>query len=189
MSSSARAVRLHPDRSDGRGRPHHMPPTTTPRAAARRERATRSRQDSSAFGAARRPDDWYRRLGESHRKREDAGRRQAGTIQDREDTRGLACRQRWPAIIAAMRRLIRAYNDGTGRETLVLVDNHTGESGELTATVTARKSQMLVLAVDEGDLWVRPPQTEPAEGERWIGVDRSDEATAAYILQNWLTRL
>src|SRR4029434_482970 len=95
----------------------------------------------------------------------------------------------WPAIVAAMRRLIGCYNHGTGRETLVLVDNHTAESGELTATVNAGESEVLVLAVDEADLWVRPPQSDTAQGERWIGVDRSDEATAAYILQNWLTRL
>ena len=152
-------------------------------------RATRSRRALSASGAAPLPDDWYRRLGESHRKRDDASSREADTIQDREDTRERACRHRWPAIVAAMRRLIRGYNDGTGRETLVLVDNHTGEIGELTATVTAGNGQVLVLAVDEAGLWVRPPQSDPAHGERWIGVDRSDEATAAYVLQNWLTRL
>ena len=88
-----------------------------------------------------------------------------------------------------MRRLIGSYNDGVGGDSIVLVDNHGGNRDELTATVSARDGQMFVLAVDDGDLWLRASGNGQAERERRIGIERSDEATAAYVLEDWLSRL
>jgi len=59
-----------------------------------------------------------------------------------------------------------------------------------TATVTARSGRSLVMAVEDADLWVRATEDESANpSERWIGLDRTDQATAAYVLQNWLAQL
>ena len=89
-----------------------------------------------------------------------------------------------------MRRLIACYNDGTGGEPLILVDQPSADD-EPIATVTARSGRSLVMAVEDADLWVRATEDETGgnQDERWIGLDRTDEATAAYVLQNWLAQL
>ena len=110
-------------------------------------------------------------------------------MRDRHHARMLACHHRWPTIVAAMRRLIGSYKDGVGGDSIVLVDNHGGNRDELTATVSARDGQMFVLAVDDGDLWLRASGNGQAERERRIGIERSDAATAAYVLEDWLSRL
>lgn len=136
--------------------------------------------------------DWYRRLGASHSRRDEAVQLSARAIQARDDARHLACHGRWPAIVDAMRTLIGCYNDGAGGETLIIVDGPTTAQGEeLTLTVTARGGRALVMAVDGGDLWVRASQDENGrmQGERWIGLNRTDEATAGYVLQKWLAQL
>ena len=90
-----------------------------------------------------------------------------------------------------MRTLIDCYNDGAGGEVLILVDDPSGHGDEPTATVTARSGRSLVMAVEGADLWVRARQDENSrtEDERRIGLNRTDEATAGYVLQNWLAQL
>jgi len=55
-------------------------------------------------------------------------------------------------------------------------------------TVTLHGGRTLVMAVDGADLWVRASEDENGrmQGERWIGLNRTDEATAGYVLRNWL---
>jgi len=134
--------------------------------------------------------DWFRRLGASHRRRDEAARLVTLAGQERDQARQLACHRRWPGIVDAMRRLIACYNDGTGGEPLILVDQPTADD-EPIATVTARSGRSLVMAVEDADLWVRATEDETGgnQDERWIGLDRTDEATAAYVLQNWLAQL
>jgi hypothetical protein len=129
-------------------------------------------------------------LGASHRRRDEAVRLSAHAIQERDQAQQLACDRRWPAIVVAMRALIDSYNEGAGEEALLLVDGH-GASGEPTVTVTARSGRALVMAVEGADLWVRASQEGDGrtQGERWIGVNRTDEDTAGYVLQNWLAQL
>jgi hypothetical protein len=135
--------------------------------------------------------DLYRRLGASHRRRHEAAQLSARAIQERDDAQQLACHRRWPTIVDAMRTLVDCYNDGTGGETLIIVDGPTGQGKEPMVTVTARGGRALVMAVDNADLWVRTSQDENGrmQGERWIGLDRTDEATASYVLQNWMAQL
>ena len=135
--------------------------------------------------------DLYSRLGASHRRRDEAAHLSARAIQERDDARQLTCRRRWPTIVDAMRTLVNCYNEGTGGETLIIVDGPTGQGEEPMVTVTARGGRALVMAVENADLWVRTSQNENGrmQGERCIGLDRSDEATAGYVLQNWLAQL
>ena len=160
------------DRIDHDGSPPHHASFTTPQLA----NATK---------------DLYRRLGASHSRRDEAAQLSARAIQERDKARQLACHRRWPAVVAAMRTLIGCYNDGTGGETLLIVEGPTGQGEEPTVTVTARGGPTLVMAVEGADIWVRASQGKNARmhGERWIGLNRTDEATADYVLQNWLAQL
>ena len=165
--------------------------TAAPRLAPRRVSATRPRT------GARHPatptdatNDWYRRLGASHRRRDESIRLSARAIQDRDNTQQTACHHRWPAIVEAMRTLIDCYNEGAGEELLILVHGPSGQDGGPTATVTARSGRSLVMAVEGTHVCVRASRSENrAQDERWIGLHRTDEATAGYALQNWLTQL
>lgn len=133
---------------------------------------------------------FYRRLGASQSRRDEAAQLSARAIHERDDARQLACHRRWPAIVDAMRTLIACYNDGAGEERLIIVDGPAGHGEEPTVTVTSHGGRTLVMAVDGADLWVRASQDENGrmQGERWIGLNRTDEATADYVLQNWLAK-
>lgn len=136
--------------------------------------------------------DGYRRLGADHHRRDDAARRAARALQERTEQRALACARRWPAILQAMRTLIGWYNEGAGREMLVLVDSPAGSAGEPSATITAPGGQTLVIAVEGADLRVHAGlegENRRQQGERWIDLNRTDDATAGYVLQNWLAQL
>jgi hypothetical protein len=89
-----------------------------------------------------------------------------------------------------MRALIDCYNDGAGGEILILVDGG-GQGVEPTATVTARSGRAFVLAVEGAELWVRASEdgAGTTQAERWIGLNRTDQDTAGYVLQNWLAQL
>ncbi len=132
--------------------------------------------------------DFYRRLGATQSRRDAAAQLSARVILERDAARQLACHRRWPAIVDAMRTLIACYNDGAGGERLIIVDGPAGHGQEPTVTVTSHGGRTLVMAVDGADLWVRASQDENGkmQAERWIGLNRTDEATAGYVLQNWL---
>jgi hypothetical protein len=134
--------------------------------------------------------DWYRRLGASQRRRDEVAQLTARASQERDDARQLACHRRWPAIVDAMRTLIACYNDGAREERLIIVDGR-ADGEEPTVTVRSQGGRTLVMAVDGADLWVRASQDENGrmQGERWIGLNRTDEATANCVLQDWLAKV
>ena len=136
--------------------------------------------------------DWYRHLGASHRQRDATASHEARTLQDRDRERERALRRRWPSIKAATRSLSRCYNEGAGIEVLTVVDDANDESGNLIVKILARGGQTLTMTLVGAELCVRTiPGTEgaPDDGRRWITFGSSDEATAAYAIQHWLTQL
>lgn len=136
--------------------------------------------------------DWYRQLGVSHRRRDEAAGLESRTRQDRGLDQEAAMRRRWPGIVAAMRSLARRYNEGAGLEALTVADAAVGKSRDLVATIVARGGQTLTLTLSGADLCVRPSTGTagaPDDGRRWIGSEASDEAVAASALQHWLTQL
>jgi hypothetical protein len=176
---------------DDGGRLRHPVLTSTlrlaPGPATARQQRTDANHPATSVNATH---DWYRQLGASHRRRDESVRLSALAMQQRDQAQQLACDRRWPAVVEAMRALIDSYNDGIGGKALRLVDTG-GESGELTATVTAPSGRALVMAVEDADLWVRASQdgNGRSHGERWIGLRRTDQDTADYVLQNWLAQL
>jgi hypothetical protein len=136
--------------------------------------------------------DWYGRLGLSHRRRDESAGDESRTRDDREREQETAARLRWPGIVAAIGSLTRRYNAGAGREVLRVIDDADDESGVLVVTIIAPAGHTLRVSVNGAELCVRPtPSTVGAadDGQRWITFGATDEAIAAYALQDWLTRL
>jgi hypothetical protein len=133
--------------------------------------------------------EWCRQLGASHQRRDDSVRDQERTRLDCDRERQGAMRRRWPTIAAAIRTLVKSYNEGVGLEALTVVDR---ADRDLTIDVVARGGQTLTMELDGAELYVRPNEGtagSPDGGKRWLTFDLSDEATAAYALQHWMTRL
>jgi hypothetical protein len=110
----------------------------------------------------------------------------------RQDRRA-ACLQRWPGILAAIRVLLAAYNDGAGEELLTATE----QSGDdPTVTITSRGSANggITVSIDGDALLVRSnPASDAAAAlhriARRIDCSRSDPGTAAYLLQDWMDQL
>ena len=97
--------------------------------------------------------------------------------------------ERWMAIVAGIRRLVDAYNAGAGRTVLSVEE----ETDEPTVTVAAgAEAPSLTAALEDTVtcvLQVRTVDGVSCSSEVRLRSDRSDDATAAYLLQNWMQRL
>jgi hypothetical protein len=164
---------------------------TRPRTSPQSTHSVRPHPRVSRATAVDEVNDWYSRLGASHRQRDDLARLTARAIEERSTAQRLACHHRWPAIVNAMRTVIGHYNDGAQADVVSLHDRPTGEGGDPAATVATRSGRSLVIVVEDADLWVRASLDDNGNthAERWIGMHRTDEATARYVLQNWLAQL
>jgi hypothetical protein len=109
--------------------------------------------------------------------REDAARTTAASV------------VRWAGIVASIRRLVDAYNTGAQRPILNVVE----QSGQLTVTVTAAAegTPSLTAALEDTLICVQACDALGVShaAEVRLRPDRSDVATAAYVLQNWMQRL
>ena len=135
---------------------------------------------------------WFRLLGASHRRRNELASHGQDAYQNRVRDQHKALRQHWPSIVSAMRTLIRCYNDGAGLEVLTMTDDGNLDSGTLALEIVARGGQTLTITLVDAELCVRqnPGHVGSLDGgQRWIVLGASDEATAAYALQHWLTQL
>ena len=140
------------------------------------------------------PESLARQSGQRRRQHDDesAARAQARTV-DETDRRAL-CLQRWPGILASIRSLVVAYNDGAGRQLLTAADSSDGDDPAVTIASPGSECGSVTVAVDGSDLCVRTNGTSrstagPHGGVRRIDCSRSDVATAAYLLQDWMDRL
>jgi hypothetical protein len=148
--------------------------------------------ERSITDTRRATNDWYVRLGLSHWRRDESAGDELRTRDDRDREQETAARLRWPGIVAAIGSLTRRYNAGAGREVLRVIDDADGESGVLVITIIAPGGHTLRVSVNGAGLCVRPtPSTVGAadDGQRWITFGATDEAIAAYALQDWLTHL
>jgi hypothetical protein len=101
--------------------------------------------------------------------------------------------QRWPGVLAAIRSLVAAYNDGAGAELLTASEQSNGDDPAV--TITSRGSgRTITIGVDEDALLVDTnPEPHAAASRhaiaRRIDCSRSDTGTAAYALQDWMDQL
>ena len=92
-------------------------------------------------------------------------------------------------IVAAIRRLTDAYNAGANRVVLSVVE----QSGQATVTVAAggEAAPYLTAALEDTLICVRARDALgiPHATEFRLRSDCGDDATAAYVLQNWMQHL
>ena len=132
---------------------------------------------------------WALALGEQRQIRDEGAARTAKS-QEEDETRMIATSaERWAAIVAGIRQLADAYNTGAGRVVLSVVQ----QSGQQTVTVVAGcEGTSSLTAALEGTLiciQARDAGGVPHASEIRLRPDRDDDATAAYVLQNWMQRL
>jgi hypothetical protein len=136
------------------------------------------------------PNDWSWRLGMKRRKREEKDLREGQLLTSEADEERIECGQRWTAVVAELRRLVTRYNDGAGRQALVMAESTDVDHISVTFDVDGG-GQTLDVDLEETALLVRARGGSPTAiaGTRWITFDRPDAATAGYILQPWIEQL
>ena len=132
---------------------------------------------------------WARRLGEQHYDRDECTARTGKADEDNAALASAASLDRWQEIAACIRRLADGYNTGAKRAVLSVVE----QPGQSVVTVAASgEGAPYLTAVLEGTFicshgrdaggvaHVREVRLQPG---------RDNDATAAYLLQDWMQRL
>ena len=137
-------------------------------------------------------EDRARDMGRRRRENDDRADALADTRDQAEQNRRAVCLQRWPGILAAMKSLLAAYNDGAGAELLTASEQSDG--GDPAVTIASRGGGTITIAIDGDALLVRTnPGSHAAAARhaiaRRIDCSRSDTGTAAYLLQDWMDQL
>jgi hypothetical protein len=129
-------------------------------------------------------------LGTAHRLRDTAATSIAQRQRELDDARSKASLTRWPGIVAALRSHVAAYNTGIGHERLVVTETARPDRAA-TIESTGAVISALVVTLDDAELRVDFPDTAPRDGRitRWVALTRTDNDTAAYVLQDWMERL
>src|SRR5688572_22388874 len=134
--------------------------------------------------------DWSRQIGEKHRRRDQAASLAAQALVDGEHERRTACRLRWPMILTAIKALTEEYNAGFGQEAVVVVEGSDLEHPTVTLESVVSEHSTLGITVDGSELLVRTRgAVDSSESTLWVALNRTDEDTAAYLVQNWMQRL
>jgi hypothetical protein len=133
--------------------------------------------------------DWYS-LGTAHRRRDEAAASIAQRRRELDDARFKTSLIRWRGVLAAIQTTVAAYNDGLGRELLIVTETD-GPHSSATIESAGGILPALVVTLDEGEIRVDRHASAPDHGEitRWVAMTRSDPDTAAYVLQEWMERL
>jgi hypothetical protein len=159
-------------------------------AVANRSRFGAAEEPVTSRDRAPHPGDWSWRLGAQRRKREETELREEQLEESRGEEERLECGQRWITVVASMRLLITRYNDGAGRQAVVMMESADGE--HLGVTFESDGSgHTLEVELDETAMLVcaRGGPSAATASKRWITFDRPDAATAGYILQPWLEQI
>jgi hypothetical protein len=131
---------------------------------------------------------WARGLGEERHVRDERAAETAKSAEEHAARTSAVSAGRWPGIVAAIRRLVDAYNAGAGRAVL----NVEGESDNPTVTIAAgRQGPSLTATLEDTLIGVRAHGTGGVcyASEVRLRPDRDNDATAAYVLQNWMQHL
>jgi hypothetical protein len=132
---------------------------------------------------------WAQRLGELRHAR-DGGRRPDGASEEEHAAQASAVSlDRWQQIVACLRRFADGYNSAAKRAVLSVVE----QPGEPAVTIaTGREGMAYFTAVLEGTLICthgRGSGGVTYATEVRLTPVRNDNATAAYLVQNWMQHL
>ena len=136
-----------------------------------------------------RASNWAERLGHEHDARDESAARLATSQREDAAQATAVSVGRWVTIVAAIRRLTDAYNAGANRVVLSVAE----QSGQQTVTVAAggEGAPHLTAALEDTLICMRARDALgiPHASQFRLRSDRSDDATAAYLLQNWMQYL
>ena len=135
-----------------------------------------------------------RDMGRRRRETDDTAGALAETRAKAETDRRAECLQRWPGILAAIRALLAAYNDGAGEELLTATERPGSDDPAVVVASRGSANGDITISVDGDALLVRTnPASDAATSlhgiARRIDCSRSDRGTAAYLLQDWMDQL
>jgi hypothetical protein len=134
--------------------------------------------------------DWSRSIGDKRRQRDDAESVAALALLEGEMERRRVSLVRWPRIVAAMRALIARYNEGVGREALVLAEDLNAERPGVTVDSAGLRRSTLAVALEDSELCVGTRAGDAGlVDSRRIDLTRTDDATAEYVVRNWMERI
>jgi hypothetical protein len=140
------------------------------------------RSDVQAIG-------WAQGLGEERYARDECAARTAKSRETEAERITAVSIERWAAIVVSMRGLADAYNAGARRVVLSVVE----QSGQPTVTVAAggEATSFLTAALENTLICIhgRDSAGIAHKAEIRLSPDRDDDATAAYILRDWMQRL
>jgi hypothetical protein len=132
---------------------------------------------------------WAQGLGEERYARDECAARTAKARETEAERMTAISIERWAAIVVSMRGLADAYNAGARRVVLSVVE----QSGRPTVTLaTSGEGTPFLTAALEGSLICihgRDSDGVTRTTEIRLSRDRDDDATAAYVLQDWMQRL
>jgi hypothetical protein len=133
----------------------------------------------------------WRSLGAAHRARDAAAASLTRVRIERDLEQTAASLRRWPGIVAAIEAVIAAYSEGTGETLLTVTEAAHQQHPSVTIASADGTGTALVIALDQAELRVGGRSTDPESAgiRRWVDLSRSDDQTAAYVLQEWLERL
>jgi hypothetical protein len=142
----------------------------------------------------RQHEDRVRDLGRRRRENDDRANALADARALAEQDRRVVCQQRWPGILAAIRRLLAVYNDAAGAELLTASEQCDGEYPGVTIASQGSAYGTITIAVDGDALLVQTHLGSRTAATlhgiaRRIDCSRSDPGTAAYLLQGWMDNL
>jgi len=145
-------------------------------------------------GSGAHHEDRARDVGRRRREKDARQAALADASAEAEHDRRTLCLQRWPGILAAIKGLLAAYNDGAGAELLTGTEQPTGDDPALTITSSGTTCRTITIAVDEDAFLVRTNLEPHAAASlhtiaRRVDCSRSDTGTAAYLLQDWMDQL
>lgn len=132
---------------------------------------------------------WAHELGARRHAHDEYAMRIATSLQQDARRRSAEAAERWPPIVEAIRRLADAYNVGARRLVLNVVEQ--SEQQRVTVATGGEELPSLTAALEDTLIYVDARDAEgiPHTREVRLRPDRSDDATAAYLLQDWLQHL
>lgn len=139
-------------------------------------------------------EDRARNMGQRRRENDDRASALADAQAQAERDRTAVCLQRWPGILAAIRGLLAAYNDGAGAELLTASEQSDGDDPAVTIASRGSARATITITVDGNALLVHTNLGSHAAADlhaiaRRIDCSRNDTGTAAYLLQDWMDQL
>ena len=132
---------------------------------------------------------WAQQLGEQRHIRDECAARLVRSETDSAVRLNEVSVERWRTIVDCVRQVAAAYNRGAKRACLSVTE----QSGQnaVTVTETGEGTPYLTAALEDTLICIRGRHRDGGAHATEVRLqpDRGDDATAAYMLQNWMQRL